>query len=186
MATHHIVVLGCTGVGKSALTIQYVQSHFVKEYDPTMEESFWKQTLVDEKRCVLNILDTAEEEEYSAMRARYMRPGEGFIMTYSITDRRSFDKLAEFYQQILVVKETTSIACVLVGNKCDLAIDRQVCAQEAQELAEYYNKCPFFETSAKDRINVDEVYKECTRLITKKIHNRQVGGHKKNKNCSLM
>ena len=183
-----IVVLGRGGVGKSALTIQFVQSHFIEEYDPTIEDSYRKQILVDDKLCLLDILDTAGEEEYSAMRDQYMQMGEGFIMAYSITDRRSFDEQVQYYNQVLKVKDTDTIVCVLAGNKSDLTMDRQVSKEEAQELAERYN-CPFFETSAKERTNVDEVFKECTRQISKKIHNREVGGPpypKKNKKCSIM
>jgi small GTP-binding protein len=54
-----IVVLGSGGVGKSALTVQFVQSLFVEKYDPTIEDSYKKTTQVDGEMCVLEILDTA-------------------------------------------------------------------------------------------------------------------------------
>ena len=65
------------GVGKSALTIQLIQNHFVDEYDPTIEDSYRKQVVIDGETCLLDILDTAGQEEYSAMRDQYMRTGEG-------------------------------------------------------------------------------------------------------------
>ena len=34
---YKLVVVGGGGVGKSCLTIQLIQSHFVDEYDPTIE-----------------------------------------------------------------------------------------------------------------------------------------------------
>lgn len=79
------------GVGKSALTIQFIQSHFVDEYDPTIEDSYRKQCQIDAEPALLDVLDTAGQEEYSAMREQYMRTGEGFLLVYSITSRNSFE-----------------------------------------------------------------------------------------------
>merc|ERR1711991_711156 len=76
---YKVCILGDGGVGKSALTIQFVQNHFIEEYDPTIEDSYRKQVTIDHETCLLDILDTAGQEEYSAMRDQYMRTGEGFL-----------------------------------------------------------------------------------------------------------
>ncbi|KAJ8325798.1 Ras GTPase [Batrachochytrium dendrobatidis] len=68
MREFKLVVVGGGGVGKSALTIQFIQEHFVDEYDPTIEDSYRKQTVVDGEVAMLDVLDTAGQEEYSAMR----------------------------------------------------------------------------------------------------------------------
>merc|ERR1711959_22329 len=102
MATEYkLVILGGGGVGKSALTIQLVQSHFIDEYDPTIEDSYRKQVSIDDEVCLLDILDTAGQEEYSAMRDQYMQTGQGFLCTYAITSRSSFDEITSFREQIL-------------------------------------------------------------------------------------
>jgi len=103
---YKLVVVGGGGVGKSALTIQFIQSHFVDEYDPTIEgaslespapaeaaDSYRKQCVIDEEVALLDVLDTAGQEEYSAMREQYMRTGEGFLLVYSITSRNSFEEM---------------------------------------------------------------------------------------------
>ena len=59
---YKLVVVGGGGVGKSALTIQFIQSHFVDEYDPTIEDSYRKQCVIDEEVALLDILDTAGQE----------------------------------------------------------------------------------------------------------------------------
>ncbi|CAD1475463.1 unnamed protein product [Heterotrigona itama] len=62
MREYKIVVLGSGGVGKSALTVQFVQGIFVEKYDPTIEDSYRKQVEVDGQQCMLEILDTAGTE----------------------------------------------------------------------------------------------------------------------------
>ena len=75
------------------------------------------------------MLDTAGQEEYSAMREQYMRTGEGFLLVYSITSRQSFEEIMTFQQQILRVKDKDYFPIIIVGNKCDLDSERQVTKQ---------------------------------------------------------
>jgi GTPase KRas protein len=126
---YKLVVVGGGGVGKSCLTIQLIQSHFVDEYDPTIEDSYRKQCVIDDEVALLDVLDTAGQEEYSAMREQYMRTGEGFLLVYSITSRQSFEEITTFQQQILRVKDKDYFPMVVVGNKCDLESDRDVSRQ---------------------------------------------------------
>lgn len=174
---YKIVIVGGGGVGKSALTIQFIQSHFVDEYDPTIEDSYRKQCVIDDETALLDVLDTAGQEEYSAMREQYMRNGEGFILVYSITSRLSFEEVSTFYEQIRRVKDRDFFPMVLVGNKCDLEIDRQVSSMEGSELARRFN-CPFRETSAKQRIRVDDIFFEVVREIRRM--NKEQEGRSKN------
>ena len=163
---YKLVVVGGGGVGKSALTIQLIQSHFVDEYDPTIEDSYRKQCNIDNEQVLLDILDTAGQEEYSAMREQYMRTGEGFLLVYSINSLNSFQELNSFYDQILRVKDSDNVPVLVVGNKCDLEMERQVSYEDGLALANSFN-CPFLETSAKQRINVEEAFYGLVRHINK-------------------
>lgn len=116
----------------------------------------------------MDILDTAGQEEYSAMRDSYMRSGQGFILTYAITSRTSFDELQEFHDQILRVKDADKVPMVLVGNKCDMEEHRQVTVHEGQTIAQQWG-IPFFETSAYTRCNVDEAFTDLAREIKKSL-----------------
>ncbi|KAJ6250093.1 ras-like protein rasb [Anaeramoeba flamelloides] len=164
MNNKKLVVVGGGGVGKSALTIQFVQSHFIEEYDPTIEDAYRRQVKIDEEICLLDILDTAGQEEYSAMRDSYMRSGEAFLIVYSVTDRNSFGEVAIFHEQITRVKDSDDVPIIIVGNKSDLENERRISKGEGQDLAKTFG-CPFFETSAKFRINVDESFFESVREI---------------------
>ncbi|TRY66592.1 hypothetical protein DNTS_014340, partial [Danionella cerebrum] len=64
-----------------------MRSYFVTDYDPTIEDSYTKQCVIDERPARLDILDTAGQEEFGAMREQYMRTGEGFLLVFSVTDR---------------------------------------------------------------------------------------------------
>ncbi|TDL21047.1 ras-domain-containing protein, partial [Rickenella mellea] len=152
------------GVGKSALTTQFIQSHFIDEYDPTIEESYRKLCVIDEEVTLLDVLDTAGLEEYAAMREHYMRMGEGFLLVYSVTSRRSFEHISHFHQQILRVKDTDTFPVIVVANKCELEYERVVNMNEGRELAKRL-KCGFIETSAKQGINVDEAFYNLVREI---------------------
>jgi len=65
---YRIVVLGDGGVGKSALTLQYVQHNFIDYHDPTIEDAYQQRTVIDSEPCLLDILDTAGQVEFTAMR----------------------------------------------------------------------------------------------------------------------
>jgi len=166
MVLYKLVILGEGGVGKSALTIQLTQNHFITEYDPTIENSYRKQVNIDDETCMLDILDTAGQEEYSAMRDQYIRSGQGFVIVYSITSRPSFESLANFHDQILRVKDEDSFPTCILGNKCDLEKDREVSTVEGKEFADSIG-APFYETSAKARINVEEGFYQLVRQIRK-------------------
>lgn len=73
MQLYKLVVLGEPSIGKTALTLQMCLNHFVETYDPTIEDSYRKQVLVDEKQCILEILDTAGQEEYAFIRDQWIR-----------------------------------------------------------------------------------------------------------------
>lgn len=72
------------------------------------------------------VLDTAGQEEFSAMREQYMRSGDGFLLVFSVTDRTSFDEVRKFHKQILRVKDRDEFPMILVGNKSDLSNQRAV------------------------------------------------------------
>jgi GTPase KRas protein len=134
-------------------------------------DSYRKQCVIDDELALLDVLDTAGQEEYSAMREQYMRTGEGFLLVYSITSRQSFEEIMTFQQQILRVKDKDYFPIIVVGNKCDLESERQVSRQEGESLARSFG-CRFIETSAKSRINVDNAFYDLVREIRR--YNREM------------
>ena len=105
------------------------QSDHIRLTVLTYSDSYRKQCVIDDEVALLDVLDTAGQEEYSAMREQYMRTGEGFLLVYSITSRQSFEEIQVFQQQILRVKDKDYFPIIIVGNKCDLDSEREVSRQ---------------------------------------------------------
>ena len=186
-----IYVLGGGGVGKSALTLRLVTDNFAEDYDPTIEDSYRKQIKVDGIPATVDIVDTAGQEEYNAMRDQWIRNGKGFLLVYSISNRGSFKELENIMDEMTRAKDDDNIPIVLAGNKCDLdEAEREVQKEEGQKLAEEWG-VPFFETSAKTKINDHEVFYEIVREVRKydeaKIKENGEGQPKKKKfRCDIL
>eukprot|EP00052_Salpingoeca_macrocollata_P000907 m.22923 g.22923 ORF g.22923 m.22923 type:complete len:197 (+) comp10961_c0_seq2:565-1155(+) len=162
---HKIIMVGSGGVGKSALTLQFMYDEFVEEYEPTKADSYRKKLTVDGEDVQVDILDTAGQEDYAAIRDNYFRTGEGFLCVFALTDKRSFDDVRDFREQVLRVHEQNdAIPFILVGNKADLADRRQVTADAAADRARQFG-VPYVETSAKTKTNVDKAFLDLVRLI---------------------
>uniref|UniRef100_A0A5K3EPZ4 Ras-related protein M-Ras n=3 Tax=Mesocestoides corti TaxID=53468 RepID=A0A5K3EPZ4_MESCO len=162
-----VVVVGDGGVGKSALTIQYFQHMFLEDHNPTIEDSYIQNVEVDGEWCVLDVLDTAGQDEFSAMREQYMRKGHGFIIVYSVTDPQSFRQVRRFHTQILRARDRDSYPMILAANKIDLVQQRLVTEEEGRSLAQELG-VQYVETSAKNPpVNVDLIFHDLIRIIRK-------------------
>jgi len=165
---YKLVVFGSGGVGKSSIVLRFVTGTFSSEYIPTIEDCYRKTCPVDQKTAFLDILDTAGQEEYIALRDQWVREGSAFILVYSVLSRQTFEEIPNFRDRILLVKEDESIPMVLVGNKIDLEVERLVTSAEGRNLAGDYGDIPFVECSALKALNCDEVFHEAVREIRKK------------------
>eukprot|EP00049_Salpingoeca_infusionum_P001145 m.45570 g.45570 ORF g.45570 m.45570 type:complete len:197 (+) comp10888_c0_seq1:43-633(+) len=166
---HKLIVVGDGCVGKSALTLQYMYDEFVEDYEPTKADGYRKKVDLDGVETHVDILDTAGQEDYAAIRDNYFRTGEGFLCVFSITSHESFDHVDDFREQILRVhdSEGDNIPIVLVGNKSDLTAERQVQTDEAMAKAQQWG-IPYIETSAKLNTNVDQAFESLARAIRDK------------------
>lgn len=163
---YSLVVLGSGGVGKSALTVKFVSGKFVEKYDPTIEDFYRKDILIDGIRHTLEILDTAGTEQFSSLRDLYIKNGQCFLVVYSLISHQTFSDIRTMRDNILRIKGLSAtsarkVPIVLVGNKADLAREgrREVQRREADSLASLWC-CPHLETSARDDSGVNEAFIE--------------------------
>ena len=166
------VVLGLAAVGKSALSIRFVQNSFVKDYEPTISNNYNKTVTIDHQTYSVDILDTAGMEGGEALKPNIFRSRDCFILVYDITDRSSFENVPQIHEDILRIREVSSVPCCLVGNKCDLVGDREVKTEEGQQLAKELGAI-FFETSAKTGANVTEAIEGTIREFIKTMPDNQ-------------
>lgn len=129
-----------------------------------MEDSYRKQLTVDDHEYLLDIFDTAGQEDFSAVRDQYMRTGDGFLCVYSVVLEPSFTAVQRFYEHICRVKDMETLPFLMVGNKCDLVESRVITTEQGQALAKEL-AVEFMETSAKTRLNVDEMFIHIVRQI---------------------
>lgn len=163
LALYQLAALGSGTVGKSAITLRYVQRIFYEDYDPTIEDAYRKNVVVNGKACQLEILDTAGEEDYFSMRSAWMRGRHAFALVYSVNDLSSFNAIRTFYDQLRVVYEINCPPVVLVANKSDLS--REVTSEMGENLARQIGATAYIETSAKTGTNIDKVFYRLVREI---------------------
>ncbi|KAL0233392.1 hypothetical protein PCE1_001908 [Barthelona sp. PCE] len=165
MSQFKIVIVGSGGVGKSCLCQRFVSGKFSEKYNPTIEDSHRRPYDVDGTAVLLDILDTAGQQEFSSIREAYYDSGSGFILVYSIDSLESFHKVSELHQQIKEA-QNKDVPMIICGNKCDLEDEHRVITfAEGQTLAEELG-CLFLETSAKEMVNIEETFHDlCVKVL---------------------
>jgi len=163
---YKIALLGAAAVGKTCIIYQLMSGSFVEHHNPTLEDTYRKSLRVDGTEALLFLYDTPSKTEYYLERNKYIRKAEGYILTYSITDRASFEEIPQLQQNITSLTGKEAQKVVLVGNKLDEEDKRKVQKQEGQDLANKYG-WGFLETSAKKKINVVEAFEQIVREMNK-------------------
>ena len=162
-----LLILGDSSVGKSSLMNRFCSEIFSSSHIATIGVDFKYKTIeCESKRIKLQIWDTAGQEKYRSIVKTYYKGAMGIILTYAINDRKSFQNVESWMKQIST-NAAQGIIVLLVGNKSDLS-ERVVEKAEGKRVAESYN-ISFFETSAKDGENVQEIFHELARQIKNKI-----------------
>jgi len=160
MAAHKqrkLAVMGFRGVGKSTVTIQYVENHFADTYNPTIENTFHKVIRYKGEDFNTEILDTAGQDEYSIFHSQFSIGIHGYMLVYSVASRSSLELIKTLNDKILTACGTEKVPRVLVGNKSDLHLERQISKAEGEALAKQWG-CSFFECSAKHNSNISEAF----------------------------
>ncbi|KAK6541712.1 GTP-binding protein [Orbilia ellipsospora] len=152
-----VAIVGSRAVGKSSLTVQFVENHFVESYYPTIENTFSTVIKYKSQDYSTEIVDTAGQDEYSILQSKHSIGIHGYLIAYSVTSRQSFEMVQIIRDKILNHLGADWVPCVLVGNKSDLHIQRQVSPEEGKKLAEEW-KCTWTETSARHNENVAKAF----------------------------
>lgn len=171
-----VVIIGDSAVGKSNLLSRYARDEFNMHSKATIGVEFQTQTIeIDGKEVKAQIWDTAGQERFRAVTSAYYRGALGALVVYDITRRTTFDSIPRWLEELQTHSDTT-VARMLVGNKCDLGNIRGVSVEEGKALAEA-NGLFFMETSALDSTNVkqafDMVIREIYNNVSRKVLNSE-------------
>ncbi len=164
--TLHVSVLGSGGVGKSALTLRFVRDFFVKDWDPTIEDAYRKTVDVDDKLCMLEILDTAGQDDFESLRPQWMMDKDGYIFVYSMNSAESLAQLQPFFDLHAQINEGKNVPIVLVANKRDV-VEKQpakleVSSEQGRKAAAEHG-AQYVETSALTGEGVGDVFESFVR-----------------------
>ena len=170
-----IITLGECSVGKSSLIIKYVNDTFSSNYISTLGLDFRQKKieLEDGKEINLRLFDTAGQERYKSISANFIKKANGILLIYDITNKASFNSISKWMESIEEISPANTIV-IIVGNKIDLETERQVTREEGVRKAKEYD-IPFYETSCKSGININQVFTRITKEILNKNENNNNG-----------
>ncbi|KAL6067216.1 GTP-binding protein [Balamuthia mandrillaris] len=144
--------------GKSAITIQFTENHFVDSYNPTIENTFTKVIKYKGTDYETEIIDTAGQDEHSIFPFRGSVGIHGYLLVYSVASRSSLEIVKVLNEKILDACGKNDVPRVLVGNKSDLQLERAISTEEGRRVAEEELKCAFMECSAKHNENISDTF----------------------------
>ena len=178
--TFKYIVVGNAFVGKSNIIYRFVQGKFNENYKATINLDFsYKNIKKGDKIYRVQLWDTVGQEEFQSISRGYYKSGVCALVVYDITNRESFNNVGTWMEECKINGPST-ISLVLVGNKIDLEDKRQITYEEGEDFANQ-NNMQFFETSALNGSNIDELFNDTVESIIKKIENN----YYKDKDCGI-
>ncbi|KAJ9662976.1 GTP-binding protein [Coniosporium apollinis] len=163
-----IAVVGSRSVGKSSLTVRFVDGHFVESYYPTIENTFSKLIrLKNGQEFATEIIDTAGQDEYSILNSKHFIGVHGYLIVYSVASKQSYEMVEHIQKKILNELGIEWIPIVVVANKTDLRPEQMVLGRkDADELKKKLD-CPVIECSARIDENVKKAFEQLIIQIEK-------------------
>ncbi|KAM8872390.1 ras-related and estrogen-regulated growth inhibitor [Synchiropus picturatus] len=160
-----LLILGTQNTGKTAFCVRFITKRFIGEYDHKKEVIYRCNKLVDQDSVDVEILDLASKDSRPPSLESSIRWADGFLLLYSITHRASFVEVTPVKKLIDQTKQSLVAPTVLVANKADLEIGRQVTTEEGQKLAQEL-RCAFSELSVAEEVSsVEAAVLQLVRLV---------------------
>ena len=165
-----IITLGDTGVGKTSIINKYITDNYLDNVASTLGVNFsYKKFIINKtKKIMLKLIDTCGQEKYRSLSKSYFKNTDGVLYIFGLDDKESFDNIKEWMKYFNEECKIEDIPKILIGNKCDLEIDKDLDQNIIKEFSEN-NKIKYFETSAKRGINIKELFEEMGKILYKKV-----------------
>ena len=163
--TLKIIILGSSKVGKTSLLNQYFNKEFNNPVQTIGIDLRTKYFEFNKETVKINFIDTAGQERFDSISGNYLKNVNGVLLVYDISQQNTFKKI-EFWNEQIKKHNNAYYSVVLIGNKIDLEDCRQVKFEEGIDMGKQI-KCKFYETSAKNNINVTECFNKIAYLTYK-------------------
>lgn len=184
MRDRTLTVIGSTSVGKSALTIRFIEKKFSPEYNPTISRTYRQKLAANGIDYHLTIIDTAGLEQNAQIPMQYIN-SHGFILVYSIADKQSFQIVCDIYKRLIDELNSVKVPLVLIGNKSDLNAQRKISYDAGLQLAqEMGSQAMFLETSALTGEKVEDVFVTLLNLVDRPSVPTGQGNNQKSSNST--
>uniref|UniRef100_A0A0C9S6D6 TSA: Wollemia nobilis Ref_Wollemi_Transcript_15115_1345 transcribed RNA sequence n=1 Tax=Wollemia nobilis TaxID=56998 RepID=A0A0C9S6D6_9CONI len=161
-----VIILGDSGVGKTSLMNQYVNKKFSNQYKATIGADFLtKEVQVEDRLVTMQIWDTAGQERFQSLGVAFYRGADCCALVYDVNNMKSFDNLDNWREEFLIQAnpaDPENFPFVVLGNKIDVdgGHSRVVSEKKAKAWCASKGNIPYFETSAKEDLNVEKTF-EC-------------------------
>ncbi len=184
-----VIILGDSGVGKTSLMNQYVNKKFSNQYKATIGADFLtKEVMVDDRLVTMQIWDTAGQERFQSLGVAFYRGADCCVLCYDVNVAKTFENLDSWRDEFLIQagpRDPDHFPFVVLGNKIDLENQRVVSQKRAQAWCQAKGNIPYFETSAKAAINVEQAFQTIAKnaLAQEQVRGekRRRGGNRKRK-----
>ncbi|KAJ5340752.1 hypothetical protein N7541_009876 [Penicillium brevicompactum] len=181
-----VIILGDSGVGKTSLMNQYVNKKFSGSYKATIGADFLtKEVLVDDRLVTMQIWDTAGQERFQSLGVAFYRGADCCVLVYDVNNSKSFEALDSWRDEFLIqasppgprklpihlafLSRASCLAgkndtLVVIGNKIDVEENkRMISSKRAMTFCQSKGNIPYFETSAKEAVNVEQAFEVIAR-----------------------
>eukprot|EP01065_Artemidia_motanka_P036082 TRINITY_DN4399_c0_g1_i1.p1 TRINITY_DN4399_c0_g1~~TRINITY_DN4399_c0_g1_i1.p1 ORF type:complete len:339 (+),score=34.45 TRINITY_DN4399_c0_g1_i1:98-1114(+) len=176
--TLRVVIAGSPAVGKSALTLRFVQNFYPDVYDPTILDIYRKEERVDDGPVIYEVVDTAGQEEYRMITRQYYQSADAALLVFSVDLPSSLSDIPRVWAE-LCAERSEAPPAVIVAHKCDLTVRNGKCVSEP-EIEQISRQCglPVVYASAKSGAHVDKVFHKLARdvrVATVQAHSSKCG-----------
>ena len=175
-----VIILGDSGVGKTSLMNQYVNKKFSNQYKATIGADFLtKEVMIEDKLVTMQIWDTAGQERFQSLGVAFYRGADACVLVYDITKPKSFDSLTNWKDEFLIQagpRDPDNFPFIVLGNMVDKADDRRVSEEKAKKWCkkDHETQIPYFETSAKEAINIDKAFAHIAQIALKQDQHEEI------------
>jgi Ras-related protein Rab-7A len=175
-----IIILGDSGVGKTSLMNQYVNKKFSNQYKATIGADFLtKEVMVDDKLVTLQIWDTAGQERFQSLGVAFYRGADACVLVFDVNVAKTFENLNSWREEFLIQagpRDPENFPFIVLGNKIDLENSRVVSQKRAMAWCQSKGNIPYFETSAKEAINVEQAFQTVAKNAMKEEEEVDLSG----------